>query len=82
MAFLKWLIKHKLPASDFDDGYLINQVKQDIQQLSSEEKALWYTENFSPSKLGKLRLLGLRKLAQIVRDYPEIWERWKKEYKK
>jgi len=56
-----------------DDGYIETQIKYDIERLGSNI-AKDYVVRFSPSKLGKLGFLGLRKLAQIKRDHPEIFD--------
>ena len=59
--------------NELDDGYMEDQLKYDIERLGSE-LAKDYVVRFSPSKLGKLGFLGLRKLAQIKRDHPEIFD--------
>ena len=59
-----------LKGSEFDDGYIIGQIVNDVDRLGWET-ATHYLMNYSPSKLGNLGLLGLRKLAQIRRDHPE-----------
>lgn|GEM_PF-2944213 len=63
-------VVEKLRGSEFDDGLIVYQIVNDVERLGWET-ATQYLMNFSPSKLGKLNLLGLRKLAQIRRDHPE-----------
>ena len=63
-------VAEKLKGSQFDDGVIVYQIVNDVERLGWET-ATQYLMNFSPSKLGKLNLLGLRKLAQIRRDHPE-----------
>lgn len=62
----------RIKGSKWDDGYVIDQIQHDIKQLG-EEVAWQYVQRFSPSKLGQLGYLGLRKLAIIKRDDPEFW---------
>ena len=62
----------RLRGSKYDDGYIIDQVISDLQQLTPEQ-ATRYVLEFSPSKLGRLGYLGLRKLAIIRRDDPEFF---------
>ncbi|OYT30460.1 MAG: hypothetical protein B6U95_00005 [Thermofilum sp. ex4484_82] len=64
----------QIQGSKFDDGYIIHQIVQDVKKLG-EKTALHYVLNFSPSKLGKLGFLGLRKLAIIRRDHPSEFEK-------
>ena len=64
----------KIEGTEFDDGYIVRQILYDVERLG-EEKATHYLFTMSPSKLGRLGFLGLRKLAQIKRDYPEKFER-------
>jgi len=60
----------RIKGTEFDDGRIIYQIVNDVMRLGWRD-ATHYLLNFSPSKLGELNLLGLRKLAQIRRDYPE-----------
>jgi len=64
----------RIQGSEFDDGYIIQQIVSDIERVGWET-ATEYLMSFSPSKLGRLGLLGLRKLAQIKRDHPEQFRR-------
>ena len=63
-------ILERIEGSEFDDGYIIEQLIADIGSLGAE-RAASYLFRFSPSKLGRLGYLGLRKLAKIRRDHPE-----------
>ena len=58
------------------DGYIEAQLKHDVERLGSE-KAKYYVLSFSPSKLGRLGFLGLRKLAIVRRDHPDVFEKIK-----
>jgi len=60
--------------SKWDDGYIINQILSDVLALG-ENTAWQYVNKLSPSKLGKMGYLGLRKLAIIKRDDPEFWNK-------
>jgi len=67
-------VNQKLRGSEFDDGYIIEQVVNDVCRLGFQT-ATKYLLEFSPSKLGQLGLTGLRKLAKIKRDNPKkFWE--------
>jgi len=48
------------------------QVVKDVKSVGWE-KAKYFVNNFSPSQLGKRDLIGLRRLAQIRRDRPEVF---------
>lgn len=63
----------KIRGSKWDDGYIIEQIKHDFDLLG-EDIAMHYAKNFSPSKLGRMGYLGLRKLAIIRRDDPEFFK--------
>ena len=60
----------RIRGTEFDDGLICEQIANDVVRLGWRD-ATHYLLNFSPSKLGTLRLKGLRKLAQIRRDHPE-----------
>ena len=64
----------RIEGTQFDDGYVTQQIADDVERLGWRV-ATQYLLNFSPSKLGTLRLKGLRKLAQIKRDKPEQFEK-------
>ena len=64
----------RIEGSKFDDGYIVSQILYDVERIG-EERATQYLFSFSPSKLGQLGYLGLRKLAVIKRDEPEEFER-------
>ncbi|RLI83885.1 hypothetical protein DRP04_00200 [Archaeoglobales archaeon] len=78
MEFVEFIVK-KIRNTDFDDGYIVQQILCDVNQLTPKTAKRYVTE-FSPSKLGRLGCLGLRKLAIIKRDHPEIWNQWLQEY--
>jgi len=80
MGFLEFIIR-KIRGSQFDDGYIIEQIASDVSRIGSDELAIHYVENFSPSKLGRMGFIGFRKLAQIRRDHPEIWRKWMEEFR-
>ena len=63
----------RLKGSKYDDGLIIYQLVDDVERLGWETATRYL--DFSPSKLGRLRLLGLRKLAQIKRDDPEFFKK-------
>ena len=67
-------IIRRIQGTEFDDGYIIHQIRYDVERLG-EARATRYLFDFSPSKLGRLGYLGLRKLAIIKRDYPEKFEK-------
>ena len=60
----------RIRGTEFDDGLICDQIANDVVRLGWRD-ATHYLLNFSPSKLGTLKLKGLRKLAQIRRDHPE-----------
>ena len=81
MSFIIFLLGKLTDNPQYDDGYLFNQVMADLDQLTLKQ-AEHYVQNFSPSKLGRLGFLGLRKLAMIKRDEPDNWKAWEREYQK
>jgi len=54
------------------------QVVNDVKKVGWE-KAKYFVSNFSPSQLGKRDLIGLRRLAKIRRDRPEVFNEVMKE---
>lgn len=63
-----------LKGSNHDDGYILFQIRNDVEKLGFDV-AIRYAKRFSPSKLGRLGYLGLRKLAKIRRDHPEFFKK-------
>jgi len=63
-----------LEGTKYDDGLVVQQILSDVEKIGAE-KATQYVLRFSPSKLGRLGLLGLRKLAIIKRDNPEDFKK-------
>jgi len=62
----------KIKGTPIDDGYIVTQIAEDVEELG-ETVATHYVMNFSPSKLGVLGYLGLRKMSQLKRDNQKMF---------